>query len=87
MANARPSTMAQVAVKYTLRTPLRGKVKGNAISHYQDTLEQACRRGIITLNDEGKILEVLNKDANIIIPQGMGPEDVFALTPADVPKD
>jgi hypothetical protein len=78
--------MAQVSVVYSLITELTGGVKGTCKSHYCDTLKQADRRGVIRLNDAGKIVEVINKDITVNLPKGVGYEDVYELPPAPKPE-
>lgn len=78
-------TMGQVTVKLLKVTPVKGG-KGTMRTHYSFTLKQADRDGVIRLNDEGKIVEILDPAVKIELPEGMGKEDVFALTPAPAPE-
>lgn len=86
MARSYPAqTMGQVSVLLYKVTPLKGG-KGTARTHYNYTLDQAMREGVITLNDEGKITAVLDENAKIDLPASLKPEDVFALDPAPAPE-
>ncbi len=86
MARSFPAqTMGQVTVKLLKVTPVAGG-KGTMRTHYSYTLQQADRDGAIRLNEEGKIVEILNPDVRIELPEGLGKEDVFALTPAPAPE-
>ena len=74
--------MGQVTVRFCKKTPLKGNIKGNITTHYNMTLKQADREGVIVLNDDGKIVKVLQEGADIQLPESLRPEDIFALTPA-----
>ena len=86
MARSYPAqSMGQVSVLLHKVVNLKGG-KGTMKTHYNFTLDQAMRNGVIRLNDDGKITEVLDENAKIDIPKGMLPEDVFAITPAPAPE-
>lgn len=79
MARSYPAqTMGQVSVlQYKVKDMPRG---GTMKTHYNYTLQQAMRAGVLTLDNEGKILEILEPNVNVQIPEGWGEEDVFAIT-------
>ena len=86
MARSFPAqSMGQVSVLCYKATPVRGG-KGTVRTHYNYTLDQAMRAGVLTLNDEGKITSVIDGDAKIELPDSLRAEDVFALDPAPKPE-
>jgi len=80
MAKANPAlTMKVVAVRWSEYRPFKNGVKGGTRTSYNRTVHQAARDGVIRIDDDGKIVEVLNHLATIDLPEGIFPEDVFSL--------
>lgn len=81
MARSYPAmSMSQVSVTYFRAKPLGGDGSGGEVrTHYNQTLQQADRAGVITLNGDGKITAVLNPDCHINLPEGIFAEDVFDI--------
>ena len=79
MANARPAmTTPQVSVTYFKTKTIGGKTGATMKTHYNQTLKQADRAGVIRLNDEGKIAHV-GPDVTINLPASLYKEDVYEL--------
>ena len=80
MARSFPAqTMGQVAIRFTRTKPLKGKIEGGVTTHYNMTLQQADREGIIQLDADGKIAKIVEEGINIDLPKTLQPEDVFAV--------
>lgn len=76
MANANvASRMDQVAVKLYKVTQLPHGCEGR--THYSWTLKQADRAGAISLNDEGMVTAILEKNLKFELPKGMELEDIM----------
>ena len=83
MANANPAqSMGQVSVRFTRQKAI-GKPDSGCFmtTHYNMTLHQADREGVIRLDKDGKITEILLDGANIDIPESLRAEDIFRLEP------
>lgn len=82
MANANPAqTMEQVSVHWSEFRKFKGKAStGGMKTHHNMTLKQADRKGIIRLDEEGKIVEIIEKSTVINLPSTLRPEDVYAIS-------
>lgn len=74
-------SMSQVSVTYWKFTPFNpgSDGSGGTKTHYNQTLPQALRSGVIQMNDAGKITAILDPSVTVNIPGTLRPEDVYSL--------